>query len=426
MTGLHTHTDQILFESPAMQRAQSATTTDFRPGISAGAVDRKFQRRVNELRKTDNITNWFYIAREYAILALVLAVPLTLYHYYEAWGLAWWWNVPVTAVAILLVGMCQHRIGNLGHEAGHYALFKNRRMNEFASNWFALYPLLGVTHTYRLQHLAHHQYLNDPDRDPDLIYMNYLGQRFRLPMPLSHFLWACVLRHVLHVPRLIKYVLHRAKFANMGGTYGPYKAKNRPSRWLAIATLSYLSALAVSLAVGVWLQNIWILALAPVVLLTGLLLFTIQAPRGWYMQTAVKPDISPRWASFQRTMFLTLHFCAMAWMTHWTGHLWPVYYFILWLVPLGTTFSFFMILREDIQHSNTEEGRYSHTRDFRGNPLIRWAVFPMGQAYHLAHHLYPMVPHYNLSRLDALLRETSTYRDEAIVVNSLLPPRHAR
>ncbi|MBW3599669.1 MAG: fatty acid desaturase [Planctomycetes bacterium] len=384
-----------------------------------------FQKRVNELRQPDNVTNWFYIAREYLILAVVLGVPLAFYHFYDAWGLHWLWNVPVTFATILLVGMCQHRIGNLGHEGGHYALFRNRLLNELASNWFALYPLWGITHTYRLQHLAHHQYLNDPERDPDIIYMNYLGQTFRLPMPARQFLWACVLRHLVWLPNLLRYIFDRARFANIGGISGPYKAKNANSPIILAVNMTHYAALVSLLALAVWQRIAWLIAAAPVFLLPLLLVATILLPNRLYMKTAVKPDIAPKWAIFQRAIYATLLFTGLAWMTYWTGLPWPLFYFVLWLVPLGTTFSFFMILREDIQHSNVEEGRFTHSRDFRGNVLVKWAVFPMGQAYHLPHHLYPMVPHYNLKKLERLLRELDIYRENAVVVDRLLPPHAA-
>ena len=74
-------------------------------------------RQVNALRKMDNVTNWFYIAREYLFLGLVIALTIAFYHYRAAWELSWLWNVPVTFVAIVLIGAGQHRLTNIGHEA---------------------------------------------------------------------------------------------------------------------------------------------------------------------------------------------------------------------------------------------------------------------------------------------------------------------
>ena len=76
----------------------------------------------------------------------------------------------------------------------------------------------------------------------------------------------------------------------------------------------------------------------------------------------------------------------------------PLYYFLLWLVPLFTSFSFFMILRQMVQHGNGDRGWLTNTRIFFVDRFINFAVFPMGQDYHLPHHLFATVPHYRLKR----------------------------
>src|ERR1700722_11063760 len=125
-------------------------------------ASRDFLRRVNALRRLDNVTNWFYLAREYCFLGGIAALTIAFYHYRGDWEFAWAWNLPVTLLAIALMGACQHRLTTLGHEASHYMLFKNRKLNEIISDWFCMFPVLSTTHQYRLQHLAHHQFPNDP------------------------------------------------------------------------------------------------------------------------------------------------------------------------------------------------------------------------------------------------------------------------
>jgi fatty acid desaturase len=93
------------------------------------------------------------------------------------------------------------------------------------------------------------------------------------------------------------------------------------------------------------------------------------------------------------------------------------------MVPLGSSFAFFMILRQIVQHGNADTERLTNTRIFHVHWLISWAVFPIGNDYHLPHHLFPMVPHYNLKKLHGLLAQTEEYRRQAIVVEGyFLPP----
>ncbi len=382
--------------------------------------NRELQREINALRKVDNVTNWFYLAREYVYLAVVLGAALAFCHYHAAWGLGWPWLVPVTLVAIVLVGIGQHRLVMLGHESSHYTLFANPMLNECVSNWFCMYPVWSMTYNYRLQHLAHHQFTNDPERDPDLVYMNLSGHRFHYPMPLGKFLWDCVAKLMLWVPGLVLNVLIRAKLSNEGGATGPYKARQRQSMLLRLIHLGCCVAFGGFLAYGIWTSDIWLLTVSPIVMLTVLLSLSLCVPKSWYMQTAVKPSIAPRWTIFQRYVFVTLLFSALAWLTYLTGKPWPIYYLVLWLVPIGTVFSFLMLLREEIQHSNTPPVKFLDSRNFRGNGLVTWAVFPYQQSYHLPHHLFPMIPHYNLPKLDELLRTTEVYRTKVVDVEGYL------
>ncbi len=86
-------------------------------------------QRINALRTIDNVTNWFYLIREYLLVAAVVGATICFYWNYEAWGLSWLWNLPLTFVAVVLIGAGQHRLTNLAHEASHYMLFRHRLLN---------------------------------------------------------------------------------------------------------------------------------------------------------------------------------------------------------------------------------------------------------------------------------------------------------
>src|SRR5262245_53527864 len=118
--------------------------------------DPEVKRRLQELRQTDNLTNFYYLFRTYFFLVCVLGGTIWFYHGQAVADLSSWWNVPVTMLAILLVGAGQHQLTGLAHEAAHHILFRNRYLNEIASDWLCMFPMFSSTHHYRLQHLAHH------------------------------------------------------------------------------------------------------------------------------------------------------------------------------------------------------------------------------------------------------------------------------
>jgi fatty acid desaturase len=384
-------------------------------------------RRVNALRKTDNVTNWFYFAQEYLYLGSVVGLTIAFYHFRLEWDLSWFWNVPLTLLAIVMVGAGQHRLTTLAHEASHYMLFRNRQLNELASDFLCMFPVWSTTHHYRLQHLAHHQYPNDPDRDPDVAQMEASGHRFRFPMSPGKFVWECVVKQLLWFPSLIRYSRIRARFSSTGGGSGPYGGRS-PARYLIAVGILYLLSVTSVLTGLVWWGDPLLLAVVPPAMLAAVLTFYAMVPEKDYLQTVVKCDVSPRWRTFFRVSYWTAVFTTLAWLTHLTGEWWALYYILLWMVPLVTTFAFFMILRQVVQHGNASQDRFTNTRIFLVGPLIRFAVFPLGMHYHLPHHLFPLVPHYRLRELHELLLETEEYRSQATVVEGYFfhrrPPEH--
>jgi len=347
-------------------------------------------------------------------LALVVGLTIAFYQCYEDWGLPWACNVPVTLLAIVLIGAGQHRVVNLGHESSHYMLFHNRVLNELVSDWFCMFPVWTTTHSYRLQHLAHHQYVNDPERDPDVTQMEASGHRYDFPMPPGEFVWKCVIKQVLWLPSLIRYIRIRAQYANTG--IGPYESKKPRSKLLYGVGIGYVLSVLALVTAFTYFALPWLLALVPAALLATVSTFYALVPDRFWARTLIKPDVSMRWQTCLRMTYVTALFSALAWLTLLTGHLWALYYFLLWVVPMLTAFSFFMILRQIVQHGHADQKRLTNTRVFLVGHLIRWSVFPLGMEWHLPHHLFPMVPHYRLKELHDLLMETEQYRSNAVVV----------
>lgn len=98
-----------------------------------------------------------------------------------------------------------------------------------------------------------------------------------------------------------------------------------------------------------------------------------------------------------------------------TGGVSPFYFIMLWLVPLNSSFMYFMFLRDVYQHSNADAGRLTNSRVFFTDPFTRWAVFVYGQDMHIPHHLFPVVPHYHLRPLHELLKRVhEPYRTQVV------------
>src|SRR5262249_48672357 len=169
-----------------------------------------------------------------------------------------------------------------------------------------------------------------------------------------------------------------------------------------------------------------LLAVAPAALWLAGIAFVVLVPEAWFEDYAIKSDIPVRWGVGLRLTFNTLLATGLAWTTVLTGMPWWLFYGVLWVLPLGTSFAFFMVLRQLVQHGNADRERFTNTRIFLVHPLISMAVFPIGNDYHLPHHLFPMVPHYNLRKLHAMLQEAQEYRAEAIVVEGYFFPRKER
>ena len=139
--------------------------------------------QVRTLREVDNVTNLGYLALEYLCIAATIAGAVGFAEWRAGWGLAWAWNIPVFATAIVLIGGLQHRLAGLGHEASHFTLLRDKRLNDLVADLFCMFPLLTNIHFYRLFHLAHHQYTNDWERDPDLVNMGRAKGVAAFPMP---------------------------------------------------------------------------------------------------------------------------------------------------------------------------------------------------------------------------------------------------
>jgi fatty acid desaturase len=388
--------------------------------------DPEFKAALQTLRLTDNWTNWYYLLRTYLYLTLVIGGTIWFYEYQMASGISFWWNVPITLVAIVLVGAGQHQLSGLAHDGVHHTLFRHRMLNDLASDLLTMFPVFSSIHHYRLQHLAHHQFVNDPDRDPDISQLKTSGHWLTFPI-LRQALVRTLLKQ-LWVPRLIRFMRVRAAYNATGTDKNPYLFNGKkPSKTAVRIGIVYILAMIGTLVGLFYGRDPLLLAIVPAAMWAMISLVYWKLPAEKFHQSRVHPVIPLRYMTMMRLGYVTALFTGLAEITLLTGRMAALYYVLLWLVPLFTSFSFFMILRQIVQHGNGDRGRFTNTRTFLVSRFINFAVFPMGQNYHLPHHVYASVPHYRLKRLHEKLMEYPEYRDNTIVVEGyFLPPRNPK
>jgi hypothetical protein len=270
--------------------------------------------------------------------------------------------------------------------------------------------------------LAHHQFVNDPVRDPDISQLEKSGHRLSFPILRQEFL--DVLLRQMWVPNLIRYSLARAEYDSLGTEKNPYVRQDWEfSKLPARLTLGYMASLVVALTGLVALGNGLLLSLVPIAMCAAVAVVLGVLPERRYYQSKIRPLVPLRILGIMRVTFVTLLFCSLAWATFLTGDWWAAYFFLLWVLPLGTSFPLFMVLRQIVQHGNGDRGWLTNSRVFLCHPFINFAVFPMGQDYHLPHHMFSTIPHYRLQALHEAMLECAEYRKEATVVEGYFWPK---
>lgn len=98
------------------------------------------------------------------------------------------WSHPVGYIASLfIIGNRQHGLAILGHDGTHMTIHKNRQINDYLSDIFALWPIGLTTTGYRNLHSRHHQHLNTKD-DPELMHRSSKAPQWDLPITLREVL----------------------------------------------------------------------------------------------------------------------------------------------------------------------------------------------------------------------------------------------
>lgn len=392
-------------------RGQQGPTDD----IASSRARRVDPAALQRLKTRDNRTNIPHLAFVWVIVAAAIGGAIALEHWLIAADLSKWWLLPVVIATIVVVGASQHQLGGAIHEGTHYILFADRRGNEIVSDWLAAFPIYTSTYQFRVHHLAHHQFVNDPERDPDISQLK--ESNHWLDFPVEHVDLVRKLASQLWLPNLIRYTIIRAKYSALGFDHNPYRDDTMtPSIWPTRAGILFAAG-APAIVVPLVAMGQGMLALAALAALyIAVVVYYARLPADEFPGTQLQPVVSHRATAIGRITFMALVYASVTIAELSTGAPAWAYYGLYWIVPLFTAFPLFMVLRQWVQHGNADRGRYTNTRVFLVNPFVRYAVFPWGMDYHLPHHLYASVPHYHLRELHEVLLADPEYRDKGVIV----------
>jgi len=385
--------------------------------------DPELKEQLQRLRRLDDGRNIAAVVKTWLYLAAIIAGAVAFNEWRSAAGLHWAASLPVLALAVVAVGAGQHQLVALGHEASHHVLLRNRKANELVSDWFCMYPMFTTTHHYRLQHLAHHQFVNDPERDPNFAQLQANGHWKEFPMTSSEF-WRQLFAQLLPW-NMVNYLRATAVYNSVGSDKNPYQKHNGLANRIAkVAGIVYMFTLLAVLIVLVrrGYQGPTVLGVAGG-MWAATMAFYALIPARWYHASRIHPTLSMRAITLMRVTFISVAFTAVALLSIRFGGRAFYYAMGLWILPIFTSFSFFMMMRQLVQHSNADRGWLTNTRVFLVNRFFRDSVLPYGQDYHLPHHLFATIPHYNLRELHELLLAYPEYKEQALEVHGVVVPK---
>jgi fatty acid desaturase len=108
-------------------------------------------------------------------------------------------------------------------------------------------------------------------------------------------------------------------------------------------------------------------------------------------------------ARSDRNAVIAFHLTALL-VFAWSGYL--LQYLVLWVLPLVTVVQAILRLRAIAEHGATTDfsSPLTAARTTVAPAWLEWLIFPHQVNYHIEHHLYASVPHYNLPALHREMR----------------------
>lgn len=110
--------------------------------------------------------------RALGVIALVYGTVAWMASFFAHSFLGW-------ALCLPVIGALQNYLMLLHHEGAHGLLHPRRAVNDFLANVFCGFPFLESLAAYRRFHFAHHRYVTDGARDPEIPFYRAQGYHYR-------------------------------------------------------------------------------------------------------------------------------------------------------------------------------------------------------------------------------------------------------
>ena len=376
----------------------------------------------HELRKWTPVSRWRNLAsllRDYAIIGVIQVAAVFALTHLDNWNQSLFWAIPIVLVTVILTGCLMHRIGLMGHESSHYLLVPNRKWNDFLADLLCFFPLWSSLASYRDKHGGHHRHPNDPELDPNLGAGKAEKLYSRFPMPYPSFIFQYYLKF-FWPPFVFRNLMDLLKVLSVGAPgestqeSGRRMSYQRLMRSPNILGLLYLLALVGVIYAGEATGKGWLVISGPIGFYAVAVMVWAAMPRERWGRSQKRLSYDAKLGGLARMTMYTGTFWGISWIRHFGGFDLAPFYLMFWIFPLVYVFPYLMLLREIYQHANLGEGPLNNSRIIYADPFTRWALLAYGNDYHLVHHIYPNIPHYNLREAHLHLADHSPeYRENA-------------